>query len=554
MPAHVVAASRPVPERTIEGQTVKPPIMRRALPLLSAVWLALLVPNAHAAIDNADVLDSVLTRYQTAASGWADTIISSASWLFWLLVVISMVWTFGMMALRRADLGEFFAEFVRFTIFTGFFWWLLMNGHNFAKSIMDSLRQIGGNATGLGTSLSPSGVVDVGFAIFNKVIDQSSMWSPVNSAAGIIIAAIILVILALVGVNMLVLLASGWVLAYAGVFFLGFGGSRWTSDMAISYYKTVLSVAAQLLVMVLIVGIGKTFLDDYYGRMSEGITIKELGVMLIVSMILLLLVNKLPSLVSGIITGASISHAGIGSFGAGAAVGAAGMAAAAAATGSAMLAASAANAAGGAQALRAAIAKGNENVQSGADVLTSLWGGGYDGGDTGERAKNHMSYAEAAGISYPNSTPIDSTGQGGNVRGRQQARNDQSGKTSASRDRAGSSSARNAEDRPQPGSSGLMASVGKAGLIAADTAANLAKGTAQVAKDALAGTTEAALDRIAETPGGRVAAAIKGTAAPEGAHGAGPTFEGNTLAGGDTSDIDVEAEVAAFVNRDTRSA
>ena len=30
-----------------------------------------------------------------------------------------------------------------------------------------------------------------------------------------------------------------WILAYAGIFFLGFGGSRSTSEMAINYYKTV---------------------------------------------------------------------------------------------------------------------------------------------------------------------------------------------------------------------------------------------------------------------------------------------------------------------------
>src|SRR5574337_1129643 len=316
-----------------------------------------------------------------------------------------------MMALRKADIGEFFAEIVRFTIFTGFFWWLLTNGPIFAKSIMDSLRQIGGNATGLGTRLSPSGVVDVGFAIFDKVIDQSSMWSPVNSAVGIIIAAIILMILALVGVNMLLLLVSGWILAYAGVFFLGFGGSRWTSDMAISYYKTVLSVAAQLLVMVLIVGIGKTFLDDYYGRMSEGITIKELGVMLIVSMILLLLVNRLPSLVSGIITGAS--------------VGAAGMAAAAAATGGAMLAASAANAAGGAQALTAAFSKASENVQSGSDMLTSMWAGGSGGGKS-EENMGITPFSQAAGFASSGASSAAKTGwQGGNAKGKHQEKLDQ---------------------------------------------------------------------------------------------------------------------------------
>lgn len=518
------------------------------------LWLAFLSFDVHAQVNSSGLFDDVLSRYSSAASSWAAVITDAASRLFWTLVSISMVWTFGMLALRKADIGDFFAEFVRFTIFTGFFWWLLINGPAFASSIYVSLRQIAGDATGLGNALSPSSVVDVGFAIFYRVMDQSSFWTPTDSMTGILMAVAIMVILALVSVNMLLLLASGWVLAYGGVFFLGFGGSRWTSDMAISYYKTVLSVAAQLMAMVLLVGIGKTFLDDYYARMNAGINLKQMGVMLIVCIILLALVNKIPNLIAGIVTGASISHAGIGNFGAGAAVGAAGMAAAAAATGSAMLAASAANTAGGAQAIRAAIAKGNENVQSGADVLTSLWGGGYGGGDTGERAKNHMSYAEAAGISSPNSTPIDAAGQGGNVRGRQQARNDQPGRTSGSRDRAGSSSTRNAEGRLQPDSGGLMASVGKAGLIAADTAANLAKGTAQVTKDALAGTTEAALDRIAETPGGRIAAAIKGAVAPKGAHGAAPTFEGNTLKGADTSEIDVEAEVAAFVNRDTRSA
>jgi type IV secretion system protein TrbL len=123
--------------------------------------------------------------------------------------VISMVWTFGMLALRKADLGDFYAEFFRFTVFTGFFWWLLTNGPRFATDIMDSLRTLGGMATGTGATLTPSGIVDIGFDIFFKVLDQSSLWSPVDSAAGILLSAAILIILALIGVNMLVLLVSG---------------------------------------------------------------------------------------------------------------------------------------------------------------------------------------------------------------------------------------------------------------------------------------------------------------------------------------------------------
>ena len=75
------------------------------------LWLALFALDARAAIDSSDVMDSVLTRYQSAVVGWTGVITSSASWLFWTLVLISMVWTFGMMLLRKADMGEFFAEF-----------------------------------------------------------------------------------------------------------------------------------------------------------------------------------------------------------------------------------------------------------------------------------------------------------------------------------------------------------------------------------------------------------------------------------------------------------
>ncbi len=347
-------------------------VLKSAPPFLFLTFFAI---NASAAIDNVDILDNVLQRYADAASTWGNIIQNHASWLFWVLVIISMVWTFGIMALRRADMGEFFAEFIRFTIFTGFFWWLLINGPRFATDIINSLRQIGGQATGLGSSVTPSNIVDIGFEIFGRAVDQSSMWSPASTTVGILMAAIILIILALIGVNMLLLLVSGWLLAYGGIFFLGFGGSRWTSDIAINYYRTVLGIAAQLLAMILLIGIGKTFLDGYYTQMSQGIRFKEIAVMLVVAVVLLALVNKVPPLIAGIVSGAAL---GIGNFGASAALGAAGMATATAATGRAMMLAGAANMAGGASALMAAFQKAQENMATG-----SLAGPGSTGSGSG---------------------------------------------------------------------------------------------------------------------------------------------------------------------------
>ena len=520
------------------------------------LWLVFFSVEAQAVIDNAGVLDNVLARYSAAASTWAATITARASWLFWTLTLISMVWTFGMLALRKADIGEFYAEFVRFTIFTGFFWWLLTNGPNFATDIMNSLRTIGGTASGTGSSLTPSGIVDIGFDIFFKVLDQSSVWSPVDSAAGILISAAILVILALIGVNMLLLLVSGWILAYAGVFFLGFGGSRWTSDMAIHYYKTVLSIAAQLFTMVLLVGIGKSFVDQYYTNMSAGISLKELGVMLIVAVVLLALVNRVPALIGGLAMGGGTHALGHG-FGAGVAMGAAAMASAAVATGGAAIMAGAASAAGGAQALMAATSKASQNVAGGTDIVSRMAGGMADavsGGGSGGSAGSirsplagamdgpamgsNPSFGASSDGSHPNSSS-KSSGAKGSAAGNTKVKGE--GTTPGQQPQGGSKSA-----------------LGTAGKVAADTAANLAKGSWDVAREKAQTGAGVVQERIGQTIGGKIAAAITAqgttTASTEQARPE-AIFDGNSLSGASDTAVDAESEVAAFRDTvDTRSS
>jgi type IV secretion system protein VirB6/type IV secretion system protein TrbL len=392
-----------------------------------------------------------------------------------------MVWTFGMMALRKADLTEFFAEFTRFTIFTGFYWWLLTNGPAFADAIYSSLKQIGSSAGGLGGALTPSSIVDIGFEILIKVFKKSSIWSPVDSMAGLLLAAAVLTILALVAVNMLLLLTSGWILAYAGVFFLGFGGSKWTSDMAINYYKTVLGIGAQLMTMVLIVGIGKTFINDYYMQMDAKINLNDMAVMLVVAIILLALVNKVPALVGGVVTGAGVN--GIGNLGAGAAMAAATGASAAMGMAAAGVVSGAKNIAGGVGAVMAAISKASASAQSGSDSGggESSDNGGAENGDSGKTP-----FAQAGGFS-------------------------------------------NAGVKESSGSSGI----GRAGKIAAGTVANLASGAFSVGKEKF-------LESIHDTVGGQIAAAIKGEDTPS---DEASSFSGNSLSSREDAESEVSAFV-----------
>ena len=492
---------------------------------------------------NQGILDQVVAEFATRASAWQGVVMNAAMWLFWTLGAISLAWTGGMLMLRKADIGEFFAEFVRFILFFGFFLWLLRNGPTFADSIIRSLRQLGDSAAGT-TGLSPSGIVDVGFLIWKQAIASLSLWSPIDSFIGTVLSAGVLLLLAAIAVNMLLLLVSGWILMYAGIFFLGFGGSRWTSDMAINYYKTVLGVAVQLFAMVLLVGIGNDLLSTFYGKMSKGqLNFEELGVMLVFCFALLMLVNKVPGLLSGVITGVGVSESGIGNFGAGAVVGAAGMAAAAAATGGAMIAAGAASAGGGAQALMAAFSKASENVQAGSDVLTSMWGGGGGdnggGGSGGGSSSGNTPFAQAAGFgSSAGSSFSGARGETSESANPGQAKDQAKNKQEQSRQ--GESTR---ETKGNSASSGLVS----AGKIAADAGANLVSGAATVAKEKFTDIKDALAERMGDTTGGKIAAAIKAMGSNDT-----PTFADNSLSS--DRQVDAASEVAAFANRDTKTA
>jgi P-type conjugative transfer protein TrbL len=515
--------------------------------------------NAIAAVDPSDgVFDTVIAAFSSRASAWESVVMSAAAWLFWTLGTISFTWTIGMLALRKADVQEFFAEFVKFSLFFGFFYWLLKNGPSFADSIIRSMRQIGDNAAGT-SGLSPSSIVDVGFRIWMKTIDNLSLWEPVDSFVGIVLSLGVLVLLALTAINMLLLLISAWILMYAGIFFLGFGGSRWTSELAINYFKAVLGVAVQLFGMILLVGIGTDLLNSFFGQMGKGApNFHELGVMLTLCLALLVLSSKIPAMLAGVLTGSGIG--GVGNMTAGgvvgAAMGAAAVTGAAVATAGAALAAGAANVAGGAQALMAAISNAGAAEGAGAGASSLLAAVGGQAGNTKPGSDSPLASAMGNGTGQAVSSDASSTGatKTGDLMS--------STKGASGRAEPGGVVGKGADSRPKMDGAGgadgsspgevkrgsVLKAAGtlgaKVGRVAAGGMGNLALGSFDVAKSKFGDVKESALDRIGETTGGKIAAAIKA----RGLAAKGTSFGDDSLSSA-TEPIDRKAEVAGFRDR-----
>lgn len=498
--------------------------------------LLCVIDVAYALPSGDGVLNDVTVRFMKASSKWGDAITGYAKWLFWVLALLSMVWTFGIMALRKADFGEVIAEFVRFTITTGFFFWLLENGPTMAIAIINSMQEIGAVASkgevGLG-SLTPSTPISIGLDIVKKAFDATSWTTPINNLAVVIVSAAILLCMAVVAANILLALVTAWVLSYAGVFILGFGGGKWTSDLAIGYFKAMLGIGLELMTMTLLVGIAVSVTDGFY-RDLDGSSLYELLIVMSVCMVLALLIGKLPARVASLAGGGSGMGIGPGSL-----ISAAAMTGAAIASAGAAVAAGAAGLAGGAQAISAAFSKANAAGSSdgatgnGISTLGSSGAGsasGNDPGGSGGGGAGGSPLASAMGDFDTNSQATPGLSESSGL--------------DSSADSAGTGSHNQGSAKQFSAASKAKDAAKLAGKVALGTMGNLAQGSWDVAKEKIS-------DRLANTTGGKIAAGIKASSISTEGSGDSPSFNDNSLSAG-SNKADTAAEIAAF--RDRKSA
>jgi type IV secretion system protein TrbL len=292
---------------TVSQMRVKLAIMLVLVVFLSAAKIA------HAQSTGAQgVVDDLLGQYKSAGKAWEATIEQAATNLFWALATISLAWTCVSMGIKQADLVEIVAELCRFIMFTGLFIWLLTNGPAYANDIIQSLSQVGTNAGGQG--LTPGDIVNLAMQVYQQTLQHVNFLQPESVVAPVIIAVIILIVCALVAVNMILLLCAAWIVLYAGLIFLGFGGCRWTSDMAINYYRTVLGIGVSLMTMKLIVAIGVRYLHELVAAVSTTLDAAQLGIILVAVIILAVISHRLPHMVAGMVLGGG-NNGAIGGIG-----------------------------------------------------------------------------------------------------------------------------------------------------------------------------------------------------------------------------------------------
>ena len=280
-------------------------------------------------------VDSIIEEYRNASSGWAGTLLSHATTLFWILAFIEFAWAMIGLAFRANDMGDWAATIVNQILFIGFFYWLLVNSTSISLAVVDSFKQAGSEAAGI-SGISPTDVFQIGVELIKKLLDAVSAWSPIDSLGILIAAIVIMVCFGLITAFSIVALVESYIIIYAGILLMGFGGSRWTKDYAIRTLQYAMSVGAKLYVLILLLGIGAKIMAKWIADLDAE---NNVDIVLVIGFAItfLALVKILPDLAQGLINGSSYGN-GSALTAAAAAVGGAAGAAAGMAVGAGMAA------------------------------------------------------------------------------------------------------------------------------------------------------------------------------------------------------------------------
>ncbi|GCA50104.1 trbL/VirB6 plasmid conjugal transfer protein [Sinorhizobium sp. KGO-5] len=266
-----------------------------------------LVFAAPAFAQQGQVLTELENQVSTAAKGWETTIMDAAKSLFWILATIEVGIAAVWLALHAASLDSWFAELVRRIMFIGFFAFVLTQGPTFARAVVDSLFQIGAG----GGSASPAEVFDAGIRVASQMSQQVKFGVFEDNAlaiAAVLAMGVVVICFSLVAAIFVSVMVEMYVGLLAGMIMLGLGGSSFTKDFAVRYLVYAFGVGMKLMALVMIAKIGSEVLMGLANTPTASsdqfvTTLAVAGI----SVVVFIIAMYVPSIIQGVVQGASVS-------------------------------------------------------------------------------------------------------------------------------------------------------------------------------------------------------------------------------------------------------
>jgi len=258
------------------------------------------------------ILNDIVQLFRDATGAWYGELLPIAQNLFFLLALITIVWSAAWWVIERDDLSEVFVSFLKRLLALGFFWALLLNANVWIPAVIDGFATAGQRAasapSGGTATLNPALILEQGMGISNSVLDsvrQAGILQNLGTAiVGGVSTLVILLAFVVIAAQLVVTLVEMYIVIGAGVILLGFAGSPWTLQFAERYLSYAVAVGIKLFVLYLILGLGSAIVGEYTPTIAQaGLTTDALFVLIAGSLIYMFVAYSIPSFAGSLLGG-----------------------------------------------------------------------------------------------------------------------------------------------------------------------------------------------------------------------------------------------------------
>jgi type IV secretion system protein TrbL len=275
--------------------------------LLALLLIALFASVSYAAEEVSEFADSMLQNFKDRFAAYEDKIWQASLTLFGLLFLCQFAWSVAQLCLQESLSFAAVITVVIRQVMTGmFFYWLL-----FDRSI---LRGVVGSFSQLAQSgLRFSELVTLMEIAVQNIMEATGRSSGVIEGFALFLtglaACLTMSFTLTTGIAyMAVIMLENYVAGSLGLILLGFGGSDYTRNYALSYIRTLVHIGLKLFLATVIVRIGITaFTQATMGLSSmDAVSVSQTCMRLIAQSFFFLAVTKvIPEIAGTMISGAS---------------------------------------------------------------------------------------------------------------------------------------------------------------------------------------------------------------------------------------------------------
>ncbi|EAJ6102440.1 P-type conjugative transfer protein TrbL [Campylobacter coli] len=288
------------------------------------IFIFLLLPNLAFGLENSN---GVLDLLQNGLESWIPLIKTACLWVFWTLVVIDLVWTFGLKALSGFEFGDFLATLIKKIMYIGIFLFLF-NTDQWLQILFNSFSQL---ATGVsnGIKITPSNIVTSGVEILLSIWEAAGL-NLAKTLFLLICGLIILIGFLLMAIDLLIVYLKFFLMNIIVFFALALGGLNHFKQIGLNPIMTAIKIGIELLMIQGLMALAINITNSAFKEIAQNLTIDLTLQILVIALIFCMITKMVPGIIEAVFNGsigesagASAGFRAVATMAAGAATGAA---------------------------------------------------------------------------------------------------------------------------------------------------------------------------------------------------------------------------------------